>query len=601
MQYLIIYIITIINSIVLAKKLKVKTEQAIPITIMGMITLVYLSGILGNLKLGLGLIIIISIIMLIYLIIYLVKTKKQIKENLRFYFSPGIVAYGIIYIIFVVLNKNRIFENYDEFNHWGLIIKDMYLNDNFAFSRESVTMFNEYPPFTAIFQYIFLKFANVYSEDIIIIANNILSISIVMPLFKKITWDKSLKNIIVIIPLAVLTPLIIYEKYYFNILVDGMIGILIAYILYQWFSNSKNILYRNTSIIFGMISLALIKYSGFGFLAIVLLIIFIDCIRRKAKKEKIRTEILSIIAGVIISFTLLGLWNFNMKANKQNTNWNIENVSLGKIVNLIFNGKEPDGKRGFTTRYLNSIFFRTTITERQLTISTATLLIITLNLFVYKNIKEKKKYKYYSVALYAFQLIYLIYMLFLYLFLFNEEETLAFSSFERYFGTIFLATIMFHIFIGIENKEDFNIREIIIIMCIILAFLPIKTIQEKIINGKQEKIIALNERKRYMVVTNYKEKLSENDRIYYIDKTPYESKYSLQIVKYQMLPVIVENTGKIEDLKENNYTYLYIYKTNDSLNEEFKELYNIIPQDETMYKIDNKNGDIVLEKVNPYE
>src|SRR5699024_7197428 len=111
-----------------------------------------------------------------------------------------------------------------------------------------------------------------------------------------------------------------------------------------------------------------------------------------------------------------------------------------------------EGKAGFSKIFFQSIFSNETITQRNLTIFTMTLLIIALNIYVYTKLNKnlKSKYKYYSITLYIFELIYLVYMLFVYLFLFNPEETMALSSFERYFGTIGLAFIMYHILIWLE-------------------------------------------------------------------------------------------------------------------------------------------------------
>ena len=136
MHYLMLFFTIIIISIIIAIKLKVKTEQAIPITVISLIVLVYLAGIFGNLEIGIYLILLITFFSLIYLIYYLVKYKNRRKSFLYKYFSPGIFIYGLMYILFIIINHNRIFENYDEFNHWELIVKDMYMNNNVAFGRE---------------------------------------------------------------------------------------------------------------------------------------------------------------------------------------------------------------------------------------------------------------------------------------------------------------------------------------------------------------------------------------------------------------------------------------------------------------------------------
>ena len=59
MQYLIMFFTITIISIVIALRLKIRTEQAIPITVIGMIIIVYLTGIIGNLEIGIILIYII--------------------------------------------------------------------------------------------------------------------------------------------------------------------------------------------------------------------------------------------------------------------------------------------------------------------------------------------------------------------------------------------------------------------------------------------------------------------------------------------------------------------------------------------------------------
>ena len=73
MQYLILYLMIIAISIVIAIKLKIKTEQAIPITVIGLIILIYLTGILGNLIIGIYSTVLLFSISIIYVIYYFIK------------------------------------------------------------------------------------------------------------------------------------------------------------------------------------------------------------------------------------------------------------------------------------------------------------------------------------------------------------------------------------------------------------------------------------------------------------------------------------------------------------------------------------------------
>ena len=610
MQYLIIFFIITIISIVISIKLRIKTEQAIPIAVIGLIVLVYLTGIAGNLLIGIYVILLLFILSTIYVIYYFIKNEEKRKEIFKQQITPGVLIYGCLYILFIILNKNRIFNDYDEFNHWALIIKDMYLNDNFAFKREAITAFNEYPPFTAVFEYIILKFSSSYSEDIIIIANNILAISLMMPIFKKVNWNKSIKWVSVILPIMLLIPLIIYSNFYFNILVDGLIGIFIAYILYQWFTNESNKLYRNISTGLGMIGISLIKSSGIGIAIVLTIIIIIDCIKTNSlNKSNKKRDILTISIIFIICIALLGIWIINIEKNNQEKNWNMDNISIENIIEVI-KGNVPNDRKGTINKYIERIIEDDTITERNLTVITATLLILAINVYVYMYIEKdnKKRYLCYSICLYVFELIYLGYMLLTYLFLFNSGEAWGFASFDRYYGTIFLGMLLFHVWVGIKYMEKIDTKKIIIILSIIIIFLPLNNIQEKIINANQDKINRIVERKSYTKIIDYKNILNENDKIYYIEETPINFQYSLQIMKYQMLPIKIDNEGvtadakKLKDLwREYNYTYVYVQKVNDSVTQEFEEEFSEKIEDETMYKIIYEDKIIKLEKVEKYE
>ena len=106
------------------------------------------------------------------------------------------------------------------------------------------------------------------------------------------------------------------------------------------------------------------------------------------KKSIIIIAVLIIVIVLVtifcISLILLGFWKFNIQKNNQNENWDMDKISFQNIIDIL-KGKEPEGKEGFTNSYFKSIFTRSTITERNLTIFAATLLIMAINIYVYNN------------------------------------------------------------------------------------------------------------------------------------------------------------------------------------------------------------------------
>ena len=112
------------------------------------------------------------------------RDSKKIKEKIEMIITPGAVIYIVLCTIAIFSNKGRLFENHDEFTHWGKLVKNMFMYNTYGTNAESVLTFNEYPPFTGTFQYLFVTIKNIFSETVIINAQCIMYLSIVIPMTK---------------------------------------------------------------------------------------------------------------------------------------------------------------------------------------------------------------------------------------------------------------------------------------------------------------------------------------------------------------------------------------------------------------------------------
>ena len=178
MSYCIIFSILITFATMLSITFKKRIEETMPISTVGIILLIFLAGLLDNLKIGAIIVQILTIIQLIFILVTILKKDKDgIKEILGRILTPGLLIYTVLFKINIITNKGRIFEDYDEFNHWAVIIKNMFIYNTYGTNPETIVRFNEYPPFTAVFQYLFLAVQKVYSEDTVIIAQNVLYLS----------------------------------------------------------------------------------------------------------------------------------------------------------------------------------------------------------------------------------------------------------------------------------------------------------------------------------------------------------------------------------------------------------------------------------------
>ena len=161
-----------------------------------------------------------------------------------------------------------------------------------------------------------------------------------------------------------------------------------------------------------------------------------------------------------------------------------------------------------------------------------------------------------------------------------------------------LGIFMFHIMVANEEMQEIDMKSEVILLTILVILLPMNTIQKKYIDKEQNKLVEMTKRKVYIKILSYKDKLSKEDKIAYVDIGNEEARYSLQIAKYQMLPIKVESIVRtnhlIEELKENGYTYLYIQKITEAQKEKWQEILGIELKNRTMYQIVEKEEAIQL-------
>lgn len=123
MEFILLFLIILINAISITAILKNKIEVNIPIAVIGIILIEYIFGLFDKLLLGVRIIEILTLISTVYMLYAILKKRIKIKEQI---ITPGLVIYIIICLAIIIVNKNMLFKEYDEFSHWGIIVKHMF-------------------------------------------------------------------------------------------------------------------------------------------------------------------------------------------------------------------------------------------------------------------------------------------------------------------------------------------------------------------------------------------------------------------------------------------------------------------------------------------
>lgn len=594
MSYCIIFSILITFATMLSITFKKRIEETMPISTVGIILLIFLAGLLDNLKIGAIIVQILTIIQLIFILVTILKKDKDgIKEILGRILTPGLLIYTVLFIVNIITNKGRIFEDYDEFNHWAVIIKNMFIYNTYGTNPETIVRFNEYPPFTAVFQYLFLAVQKVYSEDTVIIAQNVLYLSIIIPITKKIKWDKSALKILTAIPLIIFMPMILYKNFFLNILVDGILGIMFAYTIYSAYEDDSSI-FKTLKILAGTIMLCLTKTSGLGLAVLALMIILIKIIiDRKKDKSKFKSSIKSLIVICVITAILTSIWY--IKVNNAQKRWD-----FSKYVNA---EEDRQNSSDILKSFTMSVFMRQDITTKQLTVFAVMVLLIGLQIYSIKKVKNKN-FTYYAIAMLVSIPIYLISLAITYMTIFENIEGTMLTCFDRYTSTILLATLCFNAFAMFDIKTKFSV-ELIVIASIIITMMPIDNIYTQYIRGKNYVKTSNTNRDIYTKIEKYKDKLNANDKILYMAGDKANIEYLKAMNEYVMMPVKIQNmiSGNYESAEKfkkviERYDYVFVYRTNTDTVDNIKECFEGGKvQRDTLYRVVKNNETIELEKV----
>lgn len=599
MEFIILFLIIIINSMTISHLLKKKIELAIPISVIIITIIVYVFGLFDNLSMGVIAVEILSTISLIYNIVTIIKAikNKEYKELLSRTLTPGLFVYMALFLLFIIINHGRIFEDYDEFNHWAVIIKNMFVHNGYGTVKGSIVTFNEYPPFTACFQYILPHIKGEYSEDLVIISQNLLYLSMIIPICKNTNFDKKFRNLLIIVPAILILPLVLYEDFFVNILVDGFLGILFAIGLFIIYKDDENKLYRNIILSLIITALALTKTTGILFSILLLIFAII-----KFKQNRIKTILIILALPVILT----SAWYIKVNTTQVPNEWDLKSTISSDENSIRMKNSEM-----IISKFYYALFEQTQAIGERISMLCKILLLSAYSIFVYKTVKDKDARKSYSRILIETIISFVIFaigLLWMYLTIFIEEEAFYLASYDRYMGTMLLAWLTLNTLI-ICDKSDFKLSNIYIFIVIGLTLLPSDTVYSKYIRYKEYIPAAQIKRNYYYSkFEKYENLFKEDDKIYFISDTNINNIKVLKLHKYEMLTPNIANKEPIfyggpellaKTLLEENYTYLYIYKVEDEFIEKYQSLFSTDEiKNETLYKINvNEDGDLKLDTV----
>lgn len=635
LNYILIYLSIILGSIIFSIRYNKKIEHCIIIDIFCKMVVLYIFGLLQQLKLGVYIVLYLPIIIGTILLL-----KNRKKENLKnLILTPGLIFFSIIYFILVIATFDRVSDCWDEYSFWSLASKNMYHHDSllvFADVQENIP----YPPIPTIWQYFFTRTLNTYNQGIEILANQILGFALLLPIFDKTTKTlskipKICMGIIILCIPCIFEYLIFYEAIY----IDAIIGILIGYIFLQLY-NEKDKKFLYMSLCLAFILLSYMKSTGF-YLALILIgvialqkIIEIYKIKKSSKQKlleiikKQKEYIIFIVVLICIIVILFLIWTYLVnRVDWQENELKFENTenhrtisqAISSIFTTIFRSTDENYYLDISNRQLVEHLYTAKVFDIQIYISAITHFFITIlgGILIYKKIipkEEKNRFLYTFISIKVGFIIYILFLQLAYLTQFETNEMLTHASLNRYINTYFLAEFIWLLCIILDycNKGNQKLRYIVLTI-VILAITPIYMITNNFIffgsyNAKMKDKNFVIEKE----TLDLKQRMDEDSKIYVVHQKSDENS-KLYKMKYYMLPeiniTITEKISEVLDsqykeigknLKEewiniliSNYDYLYIIDSDEYFNNFAKDVFSSEIKNHTLYKINKSENNTI--------
>lgn len=512
-------------------KFKVKKEFVMPITFLLIILILFVSALLNVLKLCSLIIFLFGFCNIAYLFI-----RKKLSLKI---FNYKVLLIGGLILFVSIIAYNLTFTAYDNFSHWALVVKQLFLYDTLPSFEHSVDEFTTYPPASALFIY-FISLIVGKSEQAMIMGQSYLLIGIVSSLL--VLFKDNNKIISSVLYIIFNLYLFVCNVLISDLLVDtllGAFGILAIVFAYYYRDNLKK-----ASIYLGILSAVFIilKNSGFIFIGLNILLVLLIGIRNK----KIKLSLLYILVILIGVGAVFYLWQKHLLLVYYGDTGQITKHSIS-LTNALGNiaGKGYEKSLDIINVYLNNfINLHSLINWYMIGINVFLIFLICLY-------REKNIFK----VLVLCNLLYLGYWFIygaLYVLSMPYDEAIALASYNRYLMSCIIVLLGIVLVLLLEICNDKKGKLILIFTTLVFGLLIFKNqMNEPWALIGIDSYQGSERQKIQKIIKNNNFNKYPNDEIILLTDCSLSS-YATYVLRYELYRHNVSTVcGSVDNIKEN--------------------------------------------------
>lgn len=424
-------------SLLLVRKARLRVEFVPAVLFASVILVMFFAGLLNCLPQTAWILYLTGFILLGLELFQLFRRHEYKRVFFRF-LTPGFLFFVLACGFFVITVRHLHFSHYDEFSHWGLIVKELDLHDRLPNFTSNLIMFQSYPPGSALFIYYVTRFIG-FTESAAYMAQLILWSSCACTLFAFVRGRRNWFAIL--IALFGCMALVLRGNAISMLYVDNLVAILplanLAVIFY----------YRRNPALAGLATIPLaaatilVKNSGLFFAVINLIVLLVwTCIYVVRRRKRIhrwpgKRVLMAFVCAIAVPICSSLLWS-------QHVAMVFREGEVGKhAVNAesyekILEEKTPEVISTIRERFINRVTdVRHNRATRDLLAIDATMLL----LFLTATFLRKRRHAVYWAKIFGICngvfIIYTIGIYLMYLLSMPTPEALTLGGFKRYIDT----------------------------------------------------------------------------------------------------------------------------------------------------------------------
>ena len=518
-------------------------EDYLPITFIAIVFINFIFGLLGLLLIGFY--ISLAAALLMYLFVG-INIKRNIAPGFgKRFFSQGFFAYVVLSAVLMFLNYGKLMASWDEFSHWGDVVKMMTTLNVLSTNPTSGSLFPEYPPAMALFQYFSEKIyalvsGREFSEWLLYYSYQLFMFSLYFPFVKKLDFKKI--GAYMFIAIVFLLPTVfqntVYSKIYIDSFLSSVFGIALAYTVQDVKQDRFYYIY-----VFSLLALLPItKMIGILF-AIIVIAVF--ALFNSGKKT---------IYAVICAGVPAVLWHVNVRLNSANAAFDLNKISNAK----------PGYASEVLSRYLGRLISFTYSSSEAVCPQLAFVILFPiLTLCLYFVLSKKTKGKIVFWILLIFDLIFVVGLGWAYVHVFSEAEAQTMTELSRYINNALMAQALLIVLNTIEMPTKFMLAAFVIT----ILFTPLQSTARFV--TRREVLYSQSFREPYKItIDEILEQSPRDGKVIIVTESTDAMDY--MVFKTTLRPMTVVmcympgDENKLEDCLHTGYDYLTYFEVTES-------------------------------------